>query len=197
MQNTTDYLNDLSNTVRNIIEQVQEINRLCTPEQLATRPSPERWSVLDNLEHLSLYGDFYLPLFERTIAKGIQRGKRARPQFRAGWLGGYFVKSMRPHNGKIPNPMKTFKSKNPVLVSVPNYAMKRFLAQQERLLHILTEAHKTDLQGLRIPTTLGAFPKISLGDGLAFIIAHEARHMLQIQHTLAALQQPVLSLKWS
>ncbi len=198
MQNTNDYLNQLTATVEQIIETVQEITQHYSKQQLAQRPARERWSVLDNLEHLSLYGDFYLPVFVKTMDKGIQQKRAPRSTFQPGWLGGYFVKSMQPRGNNIPNPMKTFKHKNPILTSVPDNAAERFLRQQGELLCILKKARQTDIQKLRIPTTLGRFPKISLGDGFAFLIAHEERHLLQIQNTLAELGlQPKPSLKWS
>ncbi|MBK7871243.1 MAG: DinB family protein [Saprospiraceae bacterium] len=198
MQKTSEYLNQLINSVEHIIQTVEEITRTYSVAQLAQRPTPERWSVLDCLEHLSLYGDFYLPVFEKTIEKGIQQNKAPRQNFKPGWLGNFFVNSMKPKGTKIPNPMKTFKDKNPVLTFVPDNAMERFLNQQEQLLILLKKARRTDIQKLRIPTTLGSFPKINLGDGFAFLIAHEERHLLQIQNTLAALDfQPKVQLKWS
>lgn len=197
MQKTNEYLNDLTQIVEGIIQQVEEITRSHSQAQLAKRPAPERWSVLDCLEHLSLYGDFYLPVFEKTIDKGLQQGKKPREFYKPGWLGNYFVNSMRPKGSTIPNPMKTFKDKNPVLTSVPANAAERFLAQQKQLLALLTKAKRTDLKKLRIPTTLGSFPKISLGDGFAFVIAHEERHLLQAQRIVAEFgTQPKAQLKW-
>lgn len=197
MQKTNEYLNDLTQIVEGIIQQVEEITRTHSQAQLAKRPAPERWSVLDCLEHLSLYGDFYLPVFEKTIDKGIRQGKNPSEYYKPGWLGNYFVNSMRPKGSTIPNPMKTFKDKNPVLTSVPVHAADRFLVQQKQLLALLTKAKRTDLKKLRITTTLGSFPKISLGDGFAFVIAHEERHLLQAQRVLEEFgAQPKAQLKW-
>ncbi|MDX1939558.1 MAG: DinB family protein [Saprospiraceae bacterium] len=198
MQKTNEYLNQLTYSVEHIIQTVEEITRTYSAAQLAQRPVPERWSVLDCLEHLSLYGDFYLPVFEKIIDKGIQQNKAPRQNFEPGWLGNFFVNSMKPKGSKIPNPMKTFKSKNPILTAVPENVVERFFKQQEQLLTLLKKARRTDIQKLRIPTTLGRFPKISLGDGFAFLIAHEERHLLQIQNILTELDlQPKVQLKWS
>ena len=198
MQKTSEYLNQLIYSVEHIIETVQKITRTYSTQELKQRPAPERWSVLDCLEHLSLYGDFYLPVFEKTIHKGFQQNKKPNANYQPGWLGNFFVNSMKPKGTKIPNPMKTFKDKNPVLTSVPDDAVERFLSQQEQLLTLLKNARKTNIKKLRIPTTLGSFPKISLGDGFAFLIAHEERHLLQIQKTLEELNiQPKAQLKWS
>lgn len=188
MQSTQAYLQHLTQTVERIIETVKEITRNYDHEQLAQRPDANRWSVLDNLEHLNLYNDFYLPTFVKTIDKGESKSWKPRTNYRAGWLGTYLTNSMKPQGIKIPNKMNTFKDKNPILVKVPANVVERFLQQHQQLLQVLKRATKTDIQKLRMPTTLGPFPKIRLGDGLAFVIGHEERHLLQIQNTLAELK---------
>lgn len=197
MMQTTDYLNTLAASVQQMTDRVEALTRLYTHVQLIQRPDPARWSVLDNLEHLSLYGDFYLPTFDKAIQKGLQYGWTPRATFREGWLGGFFVRSMRPRGNKIANPMKTFKDKNPILTAVPAHAAERFVKQQHELLEILNRARQTDIRRLRIGTTLGPFPRISLGDGLAFIIAHQERHFLQIERTLVETGvAPQAQLRW-
>jgi len=197
MQKTSNYLNELTQTVEQIINTVEAITQSHPKAQLAQRPAPDRWSVLDNLEHLNLYGDFYLPTFEQTIERGRQQGLQPRENYKAGWLGSYFAKSMRPKGGNIANRMKTFKSKDPVLTEVPDNVVERFLEQQQKLLRLLQQAEQTDIQKLRMPTTLGSFPKIRLGDAFAFFIAHEERHMLQIQRAMDSLSLEVKpTMRW-
>ncbi len=188
MQSTTTFLNTLRETVSHITKQVEDISQHVPPAVLAFRPSPERWSVLDNLEHLSLYGDFYLPLFEKSIEKGHLKHSKPRPAYRPGWLGNYLANSMKPKAGRISNKMNTFKSKNPILTTVPTNAMERFLEQQVQLISVLKKAEAVDIQSLRISTTLGKFPTIQLGDGFAFLIGHEERHLLQIHQTLDTIK---------
>ncbi len=184
MQPTNEYLQNLTQTVEHLIVTVEEIIQTHSQEHLAQRPTPERWSVLDNLEHLNLYNDFYLPVFEKTIAQGKTSQSKPRDTYRSGWLGAYLTKSMKPQGTKISNKMNTFKDKNPVLTNVPDNVVERFFEQHQQLLTILKNAAKVDIQKLRMPTTLGSFPKIRLGDGLAFVVGHEERHLLQIQKTL-------------
>ena len=75
-----------------------------------------------------------------------------------------------------------------MLTSVPENVVERFFEQHRQLLQILKRAAGTDIQQLRMPTTLGSFPKIRLGDGFAFVIGHEERHLLQIKNTLEELK---------
>lgn len=196
MQSTQAYLQNLRKTVETIIKTVEEITRTYTPEQLSQRPDPNRWSVLDILEHLNLYNDFYLPTFEKTLEKGEAKGLKPRANYSSGWLGAYLTKSMKPQGTNIPNKMNTFKDKNPILTAVPDNTVERFFEQHQQILALLKRAAGTDIQQLRMPTTLGKFPTIRLGDGLAFLIGHEERHLLQIQNTLTELKIfPILKIE--
>ncbi|MFN7118955.1 MAG: DinB family protein [Saprospiraceae bacterium] len=195
MQSTQAYLQNLTQTVEHIIKTVEEITQTYAYDQLAQRPEPNRWSVLDNLEHLNLYNDFYLPTFVKIIDKGEAKGLKPRLNYRAGWLGNYLTNSMKPKGTKIANKMNTFKDKNPILTAVPANVIERFFTQHQQLLQILKRAARTDIQKLRMPTTLGSFPTIRLGDGLAFVIGHEERHLLQIQNTLRELNSKTINIK--
>lgn len=192
MQSTQAYLQNLTESVKNIIKTIEEITRTYSHEQLSKRPAPNRWSILDNLEHLNLYNDYYLPTFVKIIDKGKSSNLKPRPTYRSGWLGAYLTNSMKPKGERISNVMNTFKDKNPILTSVPDNVVERFFEQHRQYLQILAQAAETDIQKLRMPTTLGAFPKIRLGDGLAFVVGHEERHLLQIQRTLVELKMPAI-----
>ena len=38
--------------------------------ELNFKENPERWSILECIEHLNMYGDFYLPEIEKTDTCG-------------------------------------------------------------------------------------------------------------------------------
>src|SRR5688572_28558864 len=64
------------------------------PEDMLTRkPAPDRWSILECLEHLNLYGDFYLVEIERCI---LGAEKSDTVTYHSGWLGNYFANMMLP-----------------------------------------------------------------------------------------------------
>lgn len=125
---TKAYLLNLTKTTEHLIQTVKEMTQTHSREQLAQHPEPNRWLVLDNLEHLNLYNDFYLPTFENVLAKGEANDWKSRETYHSGWLGAYFVKSMKPQGTKIPNKMNTFKDKNPMLTAVPDNVVERFLS---------------------------------------------------------------------
>jgi hypothetical protein len=155
-----------------------------TSHQLQWKQHDQRWNILECLEHLNLYGDFYLKTLEATILRAsvVDEDKDYNP----GWLGGFSAKSMLPkESGKLLYKMDTFKDKNPIELGLPAAPIDRFVKQQEHFHHLLDEAARIDLNKNRTPTTLPGM-RFKLGDTLRFVIYHQERHVQQAQKTLSA-----------
>lgn len=184
MLTQNDLLAELRQRLETLTQTIAQITRDKDLSVLRQRPASGGWSVLDCLEHLNLYSDFYLPAFQKAIRRGKTRSSDAN--YRAGWLGAYFVKSMATTAQGLPvGPMKTFKDKNPALVGTPPDALARFHEQHQELLRLFDAATTTDLQRTRVPISIAPWLRIQLGDGLHFFITHEERHLAQIQRTMA------------
>lgn len=144
--------------------------------ELNSRITEGSWSVLECLEHLNLYGNFYLP----EISTKINTSKTKRKeQFKSGLLGGYFAKTML-HPAKI----KTFKAMNPIYSNLDNSTLKTFMEQQYKTLEILDLAHNVDLNKVKTSISISSFIKLRLGDTLRVVIYHNKRHILQAQRVL-------------
>ena len=105
--NQESLISDLIERTRLVLNSAEQYNQL-TLEQLNYRSSNESWSILECIEHLNLYGDFYLPEIENKI---IFSNSKPAAIFKSGLLGNYFAKSLLPKE-KL-NKMKTFKDKTP------------------------------------------------------------------------------------
>ena len=92
---------------RQIINQTEKLKSYDL-NTLTWKENEISWSILECLEHLNLYGDFYLPQIESKIENSTTKNDL---EFKSGILGNYFAKSMLPKE-KL-NKMKTFKDKNP------------------------------------------------------------------------------------
>src|SRR6056297_3067340 len=131
MKTTSDFLiADLIERTRQILNAAEHYKTL-SDETLNWRPGEEKWSVLECLEHLNLYGDFYLPKIEQKM-KNSSHNPSAH--FSSGLLGDYFAKSMLPKE-KL-NKMKTFKDKNPIGSKLDKKTIERFISQQEQILNL-------------------------------------------------------------
>ena len=148
-------------------------------DALNQRLHQDSWSILECIEHLNLYGNYYLPEIEKqlTTSKAISDKK-----FKSGWLGNYFAESMLPK--KQLNKMKTFKSMNPIHSQLSKQVLNTFIEQQQKMLQLLSLAHDKNLNNIRIPISINKWIKIKLGDTFRFVIYHNERHIQQAKRVL-------------
>jgi len=157
-------------------------------QNLTWRENDLSWNILECIEHINRYGDFYLP----EIASKIETSNtKADVEFKSGWLGSYFAKSMAPKE-KL-NKMATFKDKNPLYVELNASVIDTCIDQQEKLLVLLHQARKVSLNKVKINISISKFIKLKLGDTFQFFINHISRHLVQIENIKAKSQSTTLS----
>lgn len=152
---------------------------LKTDAELNKRLTNESWSVLECLEHLNLYGNFYLPEIKNRIERS---NTKATTEFKSGWLGNYFAQSMLPKE-KL-NKMKAFKSMNPIHSSLSKTTVTVFIDQQRKSLDLLNAAKDVDLNKVKTSISITSLIKLKLGDTFRFLIYHNKRHIVQAQKVL-------------
>ena len=143
---------------------------------LNKKANPESWSILECIEHLNLYAEFYVSEVRNRIK--TTRHKEATAIFRSGLLGDYFAKSMEPKPGM--KTMKTFADKNPNGSTLDIKVLDRFIAFQDEWLVLLKEAAKINLMKTKTSITIKLL-KLRMGDTLRFVFAHDVRHLAQAQ----------------
>lgn len=147
-----------------------------TDQELNWKESPESWSILECLEHLNLYGDYYLPEIERSIASSKSIPE---PVYKSGFVGNYFANSMLPKE-KL-NKMKTFKDKNPLNSKLDRQVITRFIDQQNTLIALMEKSKNVSLSVTTVKISIARWIKLRLGDTFRFIIYHNIRHVRQIE----------------
>jgi len=153
---------------------------LKTNAELNKRLTNESWSTLECLEHLNLYGNFYLPEIKNRIERS---NTKETTEFKSGWLGNYFAQSMLPKE-KL-NKMKAFKSMNPIHSSLSKNTVTVFIDQQKQLLDLLNAARLVNLNKVKTSISITTLIKLKLGDTFRFLIYHNKRHIVQAQKVIA------------
>ena len=152
-------IEDLIEKTKEVINGAERYNQLPI-DKLNWKPSAEKWSVLECLEHLNLYGDFYIPEIQHRIQKSTKiQGEQI---FKSGLLGNYFANSMLPKEQL--NKMKTFKSMNPVGSQLDIATLEKFIRQQKQILDLLSQARQTDLMKTKTSISISNWIKLRLGD---------------------------------
>jgi hypothetical protein len=181
-------LKDLLANVEKSMETVKNLQELPL-EKLRYKRTDISWSILECLEHLNLYGDFYLPEIKKTIEKAIeaksrQDAKSTNEIFKSSFFGEMFVNLIQVKNGKIKK-MKTVKDKIPESAELNNLTITTFLAQLNVLKLFLetVQYREIDLMKAKTPIALTRLIKFSLGDTFRFMVFHIERHVLQAKNT--------------
>jgi len=172
-----------------LLQNLLEITRenLNIAEQLKRQPidslnwkqNSESWSVLECIEHLNRYGDFYIP----EITNKIKTSKYKHSEiFKSHWLGKYFSKSVS-YNEDL-NKMKTFKSMNPLNSELDIQTLHKFIDQQHQIIELLDKSKKVNLDKTKTAISISKLIKLRLGDTFRVLIYHNERHIKQAEKTL-------------
>ena len=171
---------DLMERTRLNINQVKKFNALS--KELTYRFGHQSWNILECIEHLNLYGDFYIPEIEKAFESSDYFPDS---RFKSGFLGNFFATQMLPRERL--NKMRTFSNKNPISIALNKTTLERFIAQQEQLLVLLDKSKNLNLNKTKIPVSFSQRFKLKLGDTFRFLIYHNERHISQANKILDAV----------
>lgn len=157
------------------IKRAEELLKL-NETQLNYKKDENSWSILECIEHLNRYGDFYIP---EITAKLSGSSNSSNTYFKSGVLGNYFAKSMMPKE-KL-NKMKTFNTMNPNNSSLNFSVLDKFILQLNEMLDILEKSKTTDIQKIKTSISISKLIKLRLGDTLRVVIYHNERHLQQAE----------------
>jgi len=185
MRTTNDQLiNELLNIVEASTATVNKFKTLSANE-LNYKKDSASWSVLECIEHLNLYGDFYLPEIEKRIA--LKKTAPASGLFKPGLIGNYFANLMKAGPGKMKK-MRSPGDKDPAGSQLTAATLDRFLKQQVLLTSLLNKARETDLVRTKASISLTRFMKLRLGDTFRFFVYHIERHVAQAGNVIAGIR---------
>ena len=164
---------DLIERTRININQVEKLKQLPI-EVLNKRTLDKSWTILECIEHLNRYSDFYNPELNQQIQLAQNNSSII---FKSGLLGNYFINSIDPD--KKNKKMKTLAAMNPLGSNLSINVLEKFLLEQHELLNILKKSKVVDINKTKIKTSISKHIKLKLGDTLSFIVLHNQRHILQ------------------
>lgn len=177
-----------------LIRELMEITsaNLVSAKQLKTlsenelnfRNSENEWSILECIEHLNLYGDYYLPQIQRQLLTG--KSVPTTTVFETGFIGNWFTNLMKVKEGKVKK-MKSPKDKNPQNSALTPVTIDRFIKQLESLQRFLQDAARIDLIKAKTPISISRLIKLRLGDTLRFLVYHNERHVLQAERVAESM----------
>ncbi|TVQ65989.1 MAG: DinB family protein [Balneolaceae bacterium] len=182
-----DYRTDFSS----LKEQARQLSADITDEQFAWKPTENKWSVAECLEHLNVGGELVLSALRKAIDRGHRDGIVAEPPFTYGFLSRTFPKIMMPSSRLK---MKSFR----LYLPAPSAGLEKetvvakFLQLQDDFIEQVQRSDGLDLWRIRVSSPAIRMLRLSLGSWFAVTIAHEKRHLAQARRVT---QEPEFPMK--
>ncbi|GEO11052.1 DinB family protein [Segetibacter aerophilus] len=183
--NTTKLIDELEQQTESFLQKAVSDWQMTSPARLLKQPAENKWSLAQCLEHLNSYGHYYLPAIEKAIKTAKQNNWPSKEIFKPGRFGDYFTKLMMPDiQQKKMKKMSAPKNHTPTAALDSGKVLSEFISQQEKILVLLQEARKVDIEKAKVPVSIAKFIRLKLGDTFRFIIMHNYRHVLQAERAL-------------
>jgi DinB family protein len=162
-------------TEKNSVEAKRLVSGL-SEEQLNWTSSPDKWSIAQCLDHLTVTTS----RFEQYFSAAIKRGHEKYPVssavvYRPSRIGGWLIKQLMPESTKkVPVP-KSFRPSQ----SAINGALENFLIHQDAFLNFVKEAGQLDYNKTRLRSPVTPLMRYSLADAFVVTVVHGRRHLAQ------------------
>ena len=167
--------------VRTISDSAEREFGTLSRDQLNWKPTPQRWSVAQCLDHLMTTNVAYFPQFE-SIAKGEKRTTLVErlPVVPKLWAK-LLIKSLDPKTTRKLKAPATFQ---PSASDLSGSIINDFVEHQRRVGEWMETVKRLNLDRV-ITSPAASVVTYSLMDALRIIVVHEQRHLQQAQRVMA------------
>ncbi|GAB3958019.1 DinB family protein [Spirosoma harenae] len=170
---------DLQTRLTAILQTVEQEFAPLTDEQLRWKPAPDRWSIVECLQHLNLAERFYIRNIQHKVEKlGLVQNNPTDQTLESDFVGKALLFAVDPQV-KIKLPAPGMIRPRPAAELVPADVVGQFLDLQTLLHSLLNKAIYLDWNRDKVMTLFGNWLKIRLGDAFRMLLAHSERHMKQ------------------
>lgn len=169
-------LDDIRNEITKVNAGAQTLCAGLAEHQLMWRPQPGKWSIAENLVHLNLTTQIFLPALDRAIEMGRTQNILGEGSFDLGVFGPLFVWYVEPPPKlKLPAP----KVIRPVLQGPAANALPQFLRSQELAMQRIDLADGLDCARIAFRSPLSSLIKMNLISYFSVMTGHQRRHLAQ------------------
>ena len=164
-------IKDLKSRTQYCISEAKKWKKL-NEHDLNLKRDLSSWSIGQCLDHLILFGNYYIPLFNESIKNS---NKPTSTYFIPGFIGNMYAKAMLPNQVKL----GASSDKSPSTIRLTNEIVDQFIVQQKQYLELLELAEKVNLNTNKVSTSISKWVSLKLGDALRVAIFHNERHIRQ------------------
>lgn len=178
---------ELQNRLSAVLETAGREFRPQTDAQMRWQPAPDRWSIVECLQHLNLAERFYIRNIQHKVDALDREPANAVDQtLESDWIGRAMLYAIDPAMKiKLPTP-GMIRPRRPDELN-PTEVLNQFVELQSTLHHLLDKAVYLDWNRDKVMTLYGNWLKIRLGDAIRMLVAHTERHMNQAMRVRAEM----------
>jgi hypothetical protein len=182
--NTTELLEGLKKDAEKNISSVQHFFEALRSSQLNWKPSPDKWSIAQCIDHLNVYDKLYLIRFRKVLITG-KKQFFSKDHYKPSLLGNYFIRQVDPKLGtqRYTAPAVFQPSQS----EVEPGGLLEFIRLQRLLIDIMEKAKRYDLKKNRVATPVTDLVRLRFGDAMIVVVRHDQRHL---QQALRVIENP-------
>jgi len=174
----TSQLDQITNTVKS------EFGDLSS-EDLNKKPSPDQWSIAQNIDHLIVINESYYPILKQLHEGTFQLPFMGKLGFYVKWMGNMILKYVEPARRKK---TKTQSIWEPATSAIDADIVQRFVTHQDQLKKHIQSCSSFVDAGVVIYSPASKAILYTLEQAFNIIVTHEKRHLNQAREVFTSLR---------
>lgn len=154
-------------------------------ESLNYKPSPQVWSIAQNMHHLIVINETYFPVLDSLQRNDYNLPWIGKIDFLVNFFGKVILNSVSPDRRKK---MKTFPIWQPASSDFETTILDSFVDHQQELKKYITSSKDLVENGVVIPSPANRNIVYKLDKAFDIIVTHEQRHFQQAKELLPLLK---------
>ena len=150
------------------------------------RPTPRDWSAAECIAHLSLSTEQFLPILQKAIDDGRNKGLTSTRKPAMDVVGRAFRWFLEP---PIRKRVKTAGRFVPRSARAKAEAFGEFATLQSKLVDALHSAEGLDLRKIKVVSPFDKRVKYNLYSAFRILVAHQRRHLWQAEQAVAEVKR--------
>ncbi len=174
------YLRQLHERLAHVCQRAESLAKPLDHDSLNWKPSAEKWSIAQCLEHtlkaVVEYGEMIEPAVQQARAKTPTANIQVAPRY--SFVGKMVLLIVEPTaKRKVPAP-KSFK---PAQSDIGDDILDRFLKSHEKISELVVEADGLDINRWKLSTPEVRIIRINMSDAFEILASHAERHIGQAE----------------
>jgi DinB superfamily len=174
---SADFLSTVTSETDKNSETARTLTSGLTETQLNWKPSADRWSIAQCLDHLTVATNEFEKYFQAALTQARQKWPvRNPPGYKPSMVGGWLAKQVSPEAPRKVTAPKIFRPADSS--NIPG-ALEKFVNQQTRFLDFVRESTGIDYNKTRLRSPVTPLIRYSLADAFVITVLHGQRHLAQ------------------